>query len=280
MGKIERMNEPFFPNQPAPLIQQEARIRKIAAKLPEIERLELYSALSASVPSFVPTQFRVEDAVVVACQDDREIAFPRPVPMVKLTHIAFGYEEWLQHKYSLPGFVEVQPGDVVVDCGAYVAGFSLSAARIARQVHAFEPDRLNALCARRNLRDWNHAEVIEAGLYDRSSEMTLNVSSNSVEHSLLQPDDNIVVETRRIPVVSLADYAREKGIERYDFVKIEAEGVELEVFTGLEDMRPRQLAIDVSPERNGESPAEEFRARLEPLGYEVRQRARVMFAKL
>ena len=48
---------------------------------------------------------------------------------------------------------------------------------------------------------------------------------------------------------------------------------------GNQDLRPRKLAIDVSPERNGESPADEFRERLMPLGYEIRQRRHVMFAK-
>lgn len=199
--------------------------------------------------------------------------------MVKLAILAFGYEEWLRRKYCLPGFVEVQPGDVVVDCGAYVGGFSLSASRVASQVHAFEPDARNAQCARRNLAGRSNVRVVESGLYDRSEEMLFNISSNSVEHSFLQPDDNIVVETRRVKVVSLADYARSDRIERFDFVKIEAEGVELEVFSGLEDIRPRQLAIDVSAERNGQSPAREFRSLLEGRGYEVRQRGSVMFAR-
>ena len=274
------MTDPFFPNQSRLMLEQEARFRAIAALLPEPERLELYSVLSTCVSSFAATTFRIEDDMVIACQRDREIAFPRPVPMVKLTIITFGYEEWLQRKYCLPGFVEVQPGDVVVDCGAYVGGFSLSAAKIAAELHAFEPDERNAHCARRNLAGMDHVHVVECGLYDCSDEMMLNISESSVEHSLLQPDDNVVVETRRIPVVSLADYARAGGIERFDFVKIEAEGVELEVFAGLEDMRPGQLAIDVSPERNGQSPAAEFRSRLEPLGYEVRQRGQVMFARL
>lgn len=274
------MTDPFFPNQPGPLLQQEARLRAIAALLPEPERLALYSLFSECVASFAATTFLIEDDRVIACQKGSEIAFPRPVPMVKLALITFGYEIWLQRKYCLPGFVEVLPGDVVVDCGAYVGGFSLSAAKIAAELHAFEPARKNAHCAMRNLAGLDHVHVLECGLYDRSDEMILNISTNNVEHSLLQPDDNIIVETRRIPVVTLADYARANGIERFDFVKIEAEGVELEVFAGLEDMRPHRLAIDVSPERNGQSPAAEFRSRLEPLGYEVRQRGQVMFARL
>lgn len=274
------MTDPFFPNQPPLLLEQEARLRKVAAALPEPDRLELYAILSTSVPSFASTAFRIEEDAVVAEQCQAEIAFPRPVPMVKLAILAFGYEEWLRRKYCLPGFVEVQPGDCVVDCGAYVGGFALAAARTAAQVHAFEPDLGNARCAMRNLGEFANVQVRECGLYDSSGEMTLNISSNSVEHSLLRPDDDIVIERRSIPVVTLADYARANAIDRFDFVKIEAEGVELEVFAGLGDMRPERLAIDVSPERNGQSPAAEFRSRLEPLGYEVRQRRQVMFARL
>lgn len=274
------MNDLYFPNQPSWLLEQERLYRKIAARLPECDRYEMYSILSACVDSFTNTSFRIEPDVAVASQAGREIVFPRPLPTVKLALLVFGYEEWLTRKYALPGFVEVEPGDVVVDCGAYVGGFSLGAASLARQLFAFEPDAANADCARRNLAGFDNVEVVDAGLYDRSDEMTLNRSANSVEHSLLKPDDGNIVEQRRISVVSLADWARSRDIRAYDFVKIEAEGVELEVFAGLEDMRPRKVAIDVSPERDGQSPAAEFRARLEPMGYEVRQRKQVMFARL
>ena len=274
------MNDPYFPNQPAAILEQEYQFREIAGSMPEESRLRLYSILSACVPSLSATEFRIEDDVVIACQGAQEIAFPRPLPLVKLAIIAFGYEEWLQRKYSLPGFVTVEHGDLIVDCGAYVGGFSLAAAPLAREVHAFEPDEANLRCARRNLATFGNTTVSDCGLYNRSADMTLNLSASSVEHSLLQPDDGAVTGTRRIRVVSLADYARDNRIDRYDFVKIEAEGVELEVFAGLGEMRPRKLAIDVSPERNGESPADEFRSRLGPLGYQVRQRGQVMFARL
>ncbi len=274
------MTDLFFPNQPRQVLEQEKRIRRLAGNLPEAAQLELYEALTELVPGFTPTTFTIEPDTVLAHQCGRELAFPRPVPLVKLCILAFGYDEWLRRKYCLPGFVEVEAGDVVVDCGAYVGGFSLSAARLAAQVHAFEPDSANARCARRNLHPLPNATVEECGLYSHSGEMVFNLSANSVEHSLLLPDDGIVVQERRITVVSLADHLRSQGIGRLDFLKLEAEGVELEVFAGLGEIRPRKMAIDVSPERNGQSPAAEFRARLEPLGYEVRQRAQVMFARL
>jgi len=274
------MTEPYFPNQSAATMQMEQKFRAEAAKLPERSRLNLYEIFSSCLPSFAPTNFSISGGMVLAKQRGRDIAFPSPVPMVKLSHIIFGYEEWLQRKYCLPGFVEVEAGDVVIDCGAYVGGFSLSASKIAAQVHAFEPESGNFACLRENFQDVENIVLNEAGLYSETRRMELNISASSVEHSLLMPDDGAVIEVREIHVLALQDYVQKARIEKLDFVKIEAEGVELEVFEGLRGLRPRKLAIDVSPERNNESPADEFRARLVPLGYDIRQRAHVMFARL
>lgn len=274
------MNDTYFPNQAATSLLLEERFRAEVEILPEQSRLILYELLSSCMPSFAFTTFCLSEGMVIATQNAREIAFPSPVPMVKLSHIIFGYEEWLQRKYCLPGFVEVAPGDVVVDCGAYVGGFSISAAKTSAQVHAFEPERKNFACLARNFRGISNITLNDAGLYSQSGPMVLNISSNSVEHSLIMPDDGKIVEEREIYVVTLNDYVQMNNLNKLDFVKIEAEGVELEVFEGLQGLRPSKLAIDVSAERNGESPAAEFRERLVPLGYEIRQRAHVMFAKL
>jgi FkbM family methyltransferase len=199
---------------------------------------------------------------------------------VKLSLIIFGYTEWLERKYCLPGFVEVERGDVVIDCGAYVGGFSINAANVASQVHAFEPEGRNFSCLSYNLCGRDNVVLNEVGLYSETRRMGLNVSSSSVEHSLLAPDDGEITGVREIGVVTLRDYLQSHGLSGLDFLKLEAEGVELEVFDGLHDIKPKKLAIDVSPERNGESPASDFCERLVSLGYDVRQRGHVMFARV
>jgi FkbM family methyltransferase len=276
----ERATEPFFPNQSAAVQSMEFRFRTEAAKLPQTSRLALYEIFSSCLPSFTPTVFRVTDGVVIARQNGREIAFPDPLPLVKFGHIIFGYEEWLQRKYCLPGFVEVAPGDVVVDCGAYVGGFSISAAMVAAQVHAFEPEAANFACLARNFRAVGNVVLNQAGLYSETRRIGLNISASSVEHSLLMPDDGNLVEVREIDVTTLRDYLDQRAIAQLDFLKLEAEGVELEIFDGLHGILPRKIAIDVSPERNGESPADDFCERLMPLGYKILQRGNVMFARL
>ena len=109
---------------------------------------------------------------------------------------------------------------------------------------------------------------------------SINISSSSVEHSVLSPDEGEVLDKYEIQVRSIFDYCIDNNVKELDFVKIEAEGVELEVFDGLGKIRPRKLAIDVSPERNGKSPVDELVPRLSRLGYESRKRGNVLFARL
>ena len=270
---------PYFPNVSGRTLELELRLRALAYDLPEETRCRLYALLSEAHSPLRPTSFALENDVVLVHQEQREIAFPRPLPMVKFSHIIFGYEQWLERKYTLPGFVAIDAGDTVVDCGAYVGGFSLSAAKVAGQLHAFEPEQANFACLTRNLTDHANVMLDQRGLYASSQRMLLNISASSVEHSLLTPDDGDPIELRPIEVVSLRDYCGEKAITQIDFLKIEAEGVEIEVFQGLGDMNPAKLAIDVSPEREGQSPADELGRLLGARGYEIRQRGHVMFGR-
>jgi len=258
----------------------EGKLRAAAIMLPAPIRLAVYGLLSNTLGSLTPTEFLPQGELIVARQKGRDIAFPNPIPLINHSHIVFDYVEWLNHKYSLPGFVEVEAGDVVVDCGAYVGGFSMSVAGIAKEVHGFEPAPLNFACLQRNLSAFASARVNNMGLFSKTQTMVLNVSASAVEHSLLRPDDGPPLSQREIPVMTLEDYCRERGLPGLDFVKIEAEGVELEIYDGLGAIKPRKLAIDVSPERDGQSPAATFYEKLTRDGYKVQQRGAVMFARL
>jgi FkbM family methyltransferase len=257
----------------------EERFRRHIAPLPEDSRLVLYELITALHPDLVETRFEIEPECVVAHQRSRGIAFPRPLPLIKHAHISCGYVEWLARKYSLPGFVEVEPGDTVFDCGAYVGGFGLSAVEVAKTVHLFEPAPGNFICVEKNFAQTPNAVLNNLGLYNVDRTMPLNISASSVEHSFLTPDDGQALCQEDVKVVRADTYCAARGIATVDFFKIEAEGVELEVFEGLGEMNPRKFAIDVSPEREGQSPAPEFLDLLTARGYECRQRGHVLFAR-
>ena len=261
-------------------MQNLRRIRFLSEKLAPHERLELFSELSLAAENLVSTRMEEKDGFTVAYQAEQRIAFPIPLPTIKLEHIVCGYTEWLKNKYSLPGFVEVEEGDCVIDCGAFVGGFTLSAARIAKAIHSFEPDSLNFECLKQNASQFQNVTPVQKALHATSGKSILNISASAVEHSLLPPDDGTVVRKEEIETVSLADYFKQLGIESVHFLKLEAEGVEPEIFEGLGTHRPLKLAIDVSPEREGTSPDAYFVEVLAQKGYETRRRGNVLFARL
>lgn len=273
------MTKDYFPSQPRDVRAFEARYRSVVKSCPDDARYALYSLMAEAHPSLVEAEFQAAEDFMTIQQAGETLFFPRPIPLVIMSHIVFGYETWLKHKYSLPGFVQVEQGDVVIDCGAYVGGFSFSAAQVAKSVHVFEPERKNFRATQRNLAKFENVVVSHCGLYSHNQMAALNISESSVEHSLLSPDDGDAIGTETVKLERLDTYCAQSGLSCPDFVKIEAEGVELEVFEGLGDLRPSKIAIDVSPERNGLSPAEAFKELLLERRYEVRRRGNVMFAK-
>ncbi len=272
------MQHDYFPMGSRRLRRIENSLRKRCANLPEEKLQAVYGQFTRWMPGLEPSRFALNGQTVDVAQKGRTIAFPRPMPLIKYSHVAFGYEEILKRKYSLPGFVEVASNDIVVDCGAFVGGFSLSAARIAEEVHLFEPSAANASAIRQNFSQSTNIVVNECGLFSEDKEMVLNLSSSAVEHSLLQPDEGGIIESLTIKVRRLDTYFNSQKASP-DFVKIEAEGVELEVLEGLGDLRPRQIAIDASPERNGESPIDDLQKALEKNGYDCRRRFFMLFAR-
>ena len=267
-----------FSGQSGASLELERVFRRCVRLLGEQGRNSAYEMLTAIAPHYVPTRFEFAGDICIAHQANTSVAFPRPVPLVNYQHIANGYRSWLGAKYALPGFVEVEQGDLVFDCGGYVGGFSLASVDKAAAVHVFEPAPLNAKCTRRNLSQYPNVVVNEAGLYSHTCELDLNLSDSGVDHSLLTPDKGDLDKTCTIKVWGTADYCRKNGLPCPDFMKIEAEGSELEVLDGLEEMRPAKLAIDVSPERDGISPAQQFLSRLSKAGYDCNQRGQVLFA--
>jgi FkbM family methyltransferase len=262
---------PFFPNQPESILQLEAIYRREVERLPQQSRLILYSIFSSSVPGLVGTRFGVHDGMVLATQNRRELAFPDPLPMDEFRHIACGYEQWQERQYCLPGFVEVEWDDIVVDCGAFVGGFALGAAKRASQVHLFEPVHEHFVCAQRNVNGVQNVVANEAGLHPLAAGAARDARRRAGKGG---------TAAHKVQVTSLGDYLAEKGIAKLDFMKISAGGAEQDVLNGFGDVRPRKLAIDVGGKVHGQSSPDVVANRVMAMGYDVRVRGDVIFAKL
>ncbi|MES9901303.1 MAG: FkbM family methyltransferase [Sedimenticola sp.] len=269
----------YFPYISERDLAVDRQVRALLSRMPITLATRLYSIYALVHPHRSYVRYECGNEYTIAHLRDEVVYFPSPIPVMKLLHTSCHYKKWLGRKYSYPGFVEVEPNDVVVDCGAFVGGFSLSVIDIASHVYVFEPGRDNYRCLQRNLGRYKNASLERAGLYDKTGEFQFNISPNAVEHSLLAPDDNEINEVVTIKAYTLTDYLKGKGISHIDFCKVEAEGVEPEIIGGAGGVCVRKYAIDCSPERNGKSPVDEIVAKLFERGYEIRQRGFNLYAR-
>ncbi len=253
------------------------RIREAEVGAGEAEVLAALSEVSRSHEVFADTSFEIGEAIV-ARQNGRAIAFPRPLHRENHRTILMGYVESIGGKYQQDGWCEVDEGDVVIDCGAYVGGFARSVVEIAKRVILIEPAPANYDCCLMNLGDFANAEVIQAGLFNATGTLPLQMSRRCVDHSLLSPDRGATGEAIDVQILRLDDLVVRLGVDRVDFLKLEAEGAEIEAIEGMGDLRPRKISIDAGPERYGESPMPQLTEMLQTRGYETRARGHNLMA--
>lgn len=131
---------------------------------------------------------------------------------------------------------DIQPGDVVLDCGANVGVFARAALKAgARTVVAIEPAPENIECLRRNF-----AQEIEAGsvivypkgVWHKDAFLTLHVDPrNSAANSfLIQREGSHAIE--KVPLTTIDALVEELQLDRVDFIKMDIEGAELNALQG------------------------------------------------
>ena len=140
------------------------------------------------------------------------------------------------------------PDAVVVDGGAHIGVLTVLLARLcpAGRVYAFEPVPQNHAHLRRNL-DANGITNVTAepvALYRDDGELTLAFDESYPGGSHVG-DGKVHVESTRLDT-----WARRRGLDRLDFVKLDVEGVEPAVLDGAEETLRRfrpVLVIECNP---------------------------------
>lgn len=255
------------------------RIREAKKAGSEIDILDTLTRFSREHRAFIDTEFQIETDVTVR-QRDREIHFPRPLHAENHRSILLGYVESLHGKYQLEGFCEVEPGDTVIDCGAYVGGFARSVIEFAGRTVLIEPAPANYDCCVRNLDNFENAEIYQLGLFNMTGTLPLQMSRRCVDHSFLEPDHGATGERIDVPIMRLDNLATMLNLISIDFFKLEAEGAEIEAMEGMGNLRPTKISIDAGPERYGESPMEELTKMLDTRGYKTRTKGNTLLAVL
>lgn len=201
---------------------------------------------------------------------EETIYMPDPKQAIRFTDLGDNPRESVLHKYQLPGFVEVEDGDTVIDIGACMGEFARHAARIGDRVVAVEPGGENVEALSRNLAKHSGVEIVPAAVWEESTTIDFHLSTDSTEHSALSVDEGDVMETVPMEAIRLPDLCAQRGIETVDFLKVEAEGAEPEILTCIDDVDATKVAVDCSPERDGGSPMLTVVDQLEAAGYTVR----------
>jgi len=145
-------------------------------------------------------------------------------------------------------YESINSGDVVIDIGAHVGMFTVKAARkVANSglVVAIEPEE-------------NFRGVTE-----------LIVSELSGTHKLaLYPNPENPKDKKTVPIDTLDNIIQELGLRRIDFIKIDAEGAELDILKGAQNVLQftKYLAIAAYHTPNE---ANEIKTFLEKHGFRV-----------
>jgi FkbM family methyltransferase len=157
------------------------------------------------------------------------------------------WEQAIQKVYDHPQ-AHVRPGDVVLDCGAHIGGFTRVALRAgARLVVAIEPEQANLAAFRLNFEaelKLGKVKLIEKGVWDKTGRLALHVSRTGDSHSVVLPQNGQRDES--IEVATIDDLAKNLKLTRVDYIKMDIEGAERNALRGahgvLQRFKPR-LAI-------------------------------------
>lgn len=157
-------------------------------------------------------------------------------------------------------------GALIIDVGAHVGEYAMAASPLAAKIISFEPDPIARGALVRNVAALPNVEVRDVALSNTNGSATFYVATEHADSSLYQPDAYaraIEVKAQRLDSLDI-----DTSGYRHVLLKMDAEGFEPEVLEGAGDWLKNftGVAIDVAPERAGQSTYAEVRRLLESAG--------------
>ncbi|MEM4272049.1 MAG: FkbM family methyltransferase [Candidatus Bilamarchaeaceae archaeon] len=158
----------------------------------------------------------------------------------------------------------VDEGMTFLDIGAHCGYFSVLASDIVGergQVHSFEPTKSIFEVLSENAKRRGNITANNIAVFSRKGELEFKdfgirySAFNSLKEPKLNLGNESAYQRIKIRAITVDEYVKEKGI-RPDFVKIDAEGAELEILKGMErtiaEFRPA-ITLEVSADEDSAS---------------------------
>ena len=141
-------------------------------------------------------------------------------------------EHFSDRQYT--NIVDIEEGDVVVDIGFNYGIFSLGAImKKASKIYGFEPNK-NIYG---KLKDYPRKDIVEIfnlAVSDKNETLTFYEGDNTLGSSIY---DKVVdyKESYEVECVNFYDFIQSRGINKIDFLKVDCEGTEYQVFDSIPD---------------------------------------------
>ena len=162
----------------------------------------------------------------------------------------------------------VKPDDIVFDIGANTGYYSLVAAPKAKRVYAFEPAQSIRRSLEKNiqLNKFSNISVEDYAISNERKETQLYLSDrDNTGMTGLYPAENFKGNIEFIRTITLDEWATDHITQRIAMIKIDAEGSEMNILTGMEIILKEQkpvIFIEILTEllkRFGHAPADIFK---------------------
>lgn len=142
---------------------------------------------------------------------------------------------------------EVKKGDICLDAGANIGYYCLlEAKKPGTKIYAFEPDKRNMDILKINLKKnkLTNVETYELALSDKkeTKEMFLTKQSNL---NTFVNQENFDGKIMKIPTTTIDEFSQNKKI---DFIRMDIEGFEYEVFTGMKNIIKNKKPLKIMME--------------------------------
>lgn len=173
------------------------------------------------------------------------------------------FQDKIYEKYGRP-----KKGDIVVDVGAYVGMFTVRASKLVGEkgtVTAVEPESTNLGLLRKNIQGLDNVEVLPIAASNKTCWGKLAISRASACHTLTYNH----AKTIDVQISTLDAVLKLKNIKKIDFLKIDAEGSELDILEGTRGfLEGGNVRMAIAVYHLKDEP-KKVRAYLEGLGYRV-----------